>query len=154
MYHLWRKTAAVFLFSSLLALPAFAAEKAVSADVAEVAAVEVTGSRLAESTADVPAQTYVITREDIDNSAARDVQDVLSKVPGVNGLLNSASMAQSKGITVRGLNSEVLLLVDGIPYMGADYGVGADLGSPFDLRSIALTDVERLTIKSQPKNKE
>ena len=57
MYHLWRKTAAVFLFSSLLALPAFAAEKAVSADVAEVAAVEVTGSRLAESTADVPAQT-------------------------------------------------------------------------------------------------
>lgn len=146
MYHLWRKTAAVFLFSSLLALPAFAAEKAVSADVAEVAAVEVTGSRLAESTADVPAQTYVITREDIDNSAARDVQDVLSKVPGVNGLLNSASMAQSKGITVRGLNSEVLLLVDGIPYMGADYGVGADLGSPFDLRSIALTDVERIEV--------
>ncbi len=96
MYHLWRKTAAVFLFSSLLALPAFAAEKAVSADVAEVAAVEVTGSRLAESTADVPAQTYVITREDIDNSAARDVQDVLSRVPGVNGLLNSASMAQDK----------------------------------------------------------
>lgn len=145
MYHLWRKTAAVFLFSSLLALPAFAAEKAVSADVAEVAAVEVTGSRLAESTADVPAQTYVITREDIDNSAARDVQDVLSKVPGVNGLLNSASMAQDKYVSVRGLTSEVLLLVDGVPYMGTNYGTGA-MGNPFDLRSVSLTDVERIEI--------
>ncbi len=146
MNHFWKKTAAALIFTSLLAAPALAAEEAKSADVAEVAAVEVTGSRLAESIADVPAQTYVITRGDIDNSAARDVQDVLSRVPGINGLLNSASMAQSKGITVRGLNSEVLLLVDGIPYMGSDYGVGADLGSPFDLRSIALTDVERIEV--------
>lgn len=145
MYHLWRKTAAVFLFSSLLALPAFAAEKAVSADVAEVAAVEVTGSRLAESTADVPAQTYVITREDIDNSAARDVQDVLSKVPGVNGLLNSASMAQDKYVSVRGLTTEVLLLVDGVPYMGTNYGTGS-MGNPFDLRGISLTDVDRIEV--------
>ncbi|MCD8162897.1 MAG: TonB-dependent receptor [Synergistaceae bacterium] len=145
MYHLWRKTAAVFLFSSLLALPAFAAEKAVSADVAEVAAVEVTGSRLAESTADVPAQTYVITREDIDNSAARDVQDVLSNVPGVNGLLNSASMAQDKYVSVRGLTTEVLLLVDGVPYMGTNYGTGS-MGNPFDLRGISLTDVDHIEI--------
>lgn len=144
MYHLWRKTAAVFLFSSLLALPAFAAEKAVSADVAEVAAVEVTGSRLAESTADVPAQTYVITREDIDNSAARDVQDVLSRVPGVNGLLNSASMAQDKSsVLVRGLATEVLLLVDGVPYLGTNYMSGSN---PFDLRSISLTDVDRIEV--------
>ncbi|EHL64117.1 hypothetical protein HMPREF1006_00944 [Synergistes sp. 3_1_syn1] len=146
MYHLWKKTAGALLFLSMFAAPSFAAGETKSADVAEVAAVEVTGSRLADSIADVPAQTYVITRGEIDASGARDVQDVLARVPGINTLLNNASMAQSKGVTVRGLNSEVLLLVDGIPYMGADYGVGADLGSPFDLRSIALTDVERIEV--------
>ena len=146
MYHLWKKTAGALLFLSMFAAPSFAAGETKSADVADVAAVEVTGSRLADSIADVPAQTYVITRGEIDASGARDVQDVLARVPGINTLLNNASMAQSKGVTVRGLNSEVLLLVDGIPYMGADYGVGADLGSPFDLRSIALTDVERIEV--------
>ena len=146
MYHLWKKTAGALLFLSMFAAPSFAAGETKSADVAEVAAVEVTGSRLADSIADVPAQTYVITRGEIDASGARDVQDVLARVPGIDGLYHSAAMAQDKGISVRGLNSEVLLLVDGIPYMGTNYGVGVSMGSPFDLRSIALPDVDRIEV--------
>ena len=86
MYHLWKKTAGALLFLSMFAAPSFAAGETKSADVAEVAAVEVTGSRLADSIADVPAQTYVITRGEIDASGARDVQDVLARVPGINTL--------------------------------------------------------------------
>ena len=47
MYHLWKKTAGALLFLSMFAAPSFAAGETKSADVAEVAAVEVTGSRLA-----------------------------------------------------------------------------------------------------------
>ncbi|MEG1603782.1 MAG: TonB-dependent receptor plug domain-containing protein, partial [Cloacibacillus sp.] len=112
-----------------------------SGDIAEVAGVEVTGSRLADSIADVPSPTYVVTREEIERSGARDVQEALSSVPGVNTLVNAASMAQAKGVSIRGLNTEVLLLVDGIPFMNNNFGVGQELGSPFDLRSISLTDV-------------
>lgn len=117
-----------------------------SGDIAEVAGVEVTGSRLADSIADVPSPTYVVTREEIERSGARDVQEALSYVPGVNTLVNAASMAQSKGVSIRGLNTEVLLLVDGIPFMNNNFGVGEQLGSPFDLRSISLTDVERIEV--------
>lgn len=111
-----------------------------------VEAVEVTGSRLADDIEDVPAAAYVITKEEIALSGARDTQELLTRVPGVYGLYNGASMAQSKGVTVRGLNSEVLLLVDGMPTMNATYGVGAALGAPFDLRMIQPGSIERIEV--------
>ena len=133
----------VFLFS----VPAFAAESAdVNEDVREIARVEVTGSRLAEDIQDVPASAYVITSEDIKNSGARSTQEVLDRVPGVNGLRNSSSMALDKSVTVRGLTSEVLLLVDGIPFMTSSYGTGVSMGSPFDLRTIPLESIERIEV--------
>lgn len=134
------------IFSFAFIQTAFAAETAASSDVKELAGVEVTGSRLAGEISDIPAPAYVVTREDIEKSGARSVQDVLERVPGVTGLIGSAAMAQSKGITVRGLNTEVLLLVDGVPFMGASHGVGADLGSAFDLRAVPLESVERIEV--------
>ncbi len=139
----------IFMVISLFAafLPSMAAA-AVSEDanINEIERVEVTGSRLAEDIKEVPAPAYVITKEDIDSSGARSVQDVLERIPGVLALHNSAAMAQAKGVTVRGLNAGVLLLVDGIPFMGANHGVGADLGSPFDLRAVPLESVERIEL--------
>ncbi|MDO9544303.1 MAG: TonB-dependent receptor plug domain-containing protein, partial [Synergistaceae bacterium] len=55
-------------------------------EVQEVARVEVTGSRLAEDIREVPAPAYVITKEEIEMSGARSTQEVLDRVPGVNGL--------------------------------------------------------------------
>lgn len=112
----------------------------------EVGAVEVTGSRLAEDVEDVPAPVYVITSDEIARSGARGAQELLSRIPGVTGLVNSAAMTQSKGISVRGLSTEVLLLIDGVPAMNASYGVGAALGSPFDLRSISPGVIERIEV--------
>lgn len=111
-----------------------------------IEAVEVTGSRLAEDIADVPAPAYVITGEEIALSGARSTQELLTRIPGVIGVTNGASMTQTKGITIRGLNTEVLLLVDGVPTMNASYGVGAALGSPFDLRSITPNTIERIEV--------
>lgn len=130
---------------AVLAAGAFAGTASAEAPVT-VGAVEVTGSRLAEDVEDVPAPAYVITREEIERSGARSAQELIARVPGVTGLVNSAAMTQSKGVTVRGLNTEVLLLIDGVPAMNASYGVGAVLGSPFDLRAIPPGDIERIEV--------
>ena len=123
----------IFMVISLFAafLPSMAAA-AVSEDanINEIERVEVTGSRLAEDIKEVPAPAYVITKEDIDSSGARSVQDVLERIPGVLALHNSAAMAQAKGVTVRGLNAGVLLLVDGIPLWGRTTGWVQTLALP------------------------
>lgn len=127
--------------SVALALPCPAAQETVDFD-----RVEVTGSRLADTLEDVPAPVYVVTAKDAEASGARSLQEVLDRVPGVVGLVNSASMTQGKGTTIRGLTTEVLLLVDGIPVMNSSYGTGAVLGAPFDLRTIPLSSVDRVEI--------
>lgn len=144
-----KKTAAIALFLLLL-LPAaaLATDKAASADgsVQELERVEVTGSRLAEGIGDVPAPAYVVTSKDIAKSGARNVQEVLNRVPGVDTLYGSSSMTLDESVVMRGLTSEVLLLVDGMPFMGANYGVGATMGSPFDLRTVPLDTVDRIEV--------
>jgi len=115
-------------------------------NVKEVARVEVTGSRLAEDIREVPAPAYVITKEEIEMSGARSTQEVLDRVPGVNGLRNSSASALDKSVVVRGLTTEVLLLVDGIPFRTSSYGTGVSMGSPFDLRTIPLENIERIEV--------
>ena len=115
-------------------------------EVQEVARVEVTGSRLAEDIREVPAPAYVITKEEIEMSGARSTQEVLDRVPGINGLRNSSALALDKSVVVRGLTTEVLLLVDGIPFRTSSYGTGVSMGSPFDLRTIPLENIERIEV--------
>lgn len=134
-----------FFILAVLAAARFAGPASAEAPLA-LGAVEVTGSRLAEDVEDVPAPVYVITRDEIERSGARSAQELIARVPGVTGLVNSAAMTQSKGVSVRGLSTEVLLLIDGVPAMNASYGVGAALGSPFDLRSVPPGDIERIEV--------
>ena len=115
-------------------------------EVRELARVEVTGSRLAEDITEVPAPAYVITKEEIEMSGARSTQEVLDRVPGVNGLRNSSASALDKSVIVRGLTTEILLLVDGIPFRTSSYGTGVSMGSPFDLRTVPLESIERIEV--------
>ncbi|EHM09419.1 outer membrane cobalamin receptor protein [Thermanaerovibrio velox DSM 12556] len=112
----------------------------------EVPVVEVTGSRLADQLADLPSQGYVITSADMASRGFQNLQEALDSLPGVSGLVNGAGMAQSKGISIRGMTTETLLLVDGVPFMTSSYGAGAVLGAPFDLRSIPISSVERVEV--------
>lgn len=149
MYQAIKKGIIVYpiIIMLLLSASAFADDKSdLKEEIKELARVEVTGSRLAEDINDVPVPAYVITREEIENSGARNIQEVLDRVPGVIGLRNSAAAAQDKGVIVRGLTSEVLLLVDGIPFMTSSYGTGVALGSPFDLRTVPIESIERIEI--------
>ena len=141
---------AVFIMAFSAAAFADTSTEAVSDDkkeeVREVARVEVTGSRLAEDIKEVPAPAYVITKEEIEMSGARSTQEVLDRVPGVNGLRNSSASALDKSVIVRGLTTEVLLLVDGIPFRTSSYGTGVSMGSPFDLRTVPLESIERIEV--------
>jgi outer membrane cobalamin receptor len=140
---------AVFIMAFSAAAFADTSTEAVSDDkkeeVREVARVEVTGSRLAEDIKEVPAPAYVITKEEIEMSGARSTQEVLDRVPGVNGLRNSSASVLDKSVVVRGLTSEVLLLVDGVPFITSSYGTDS-MGSPFDLRTIPLESIERIEV--------
>ncbi|SIN66717.1 iron complex outermembrane recepter protein/vitamin B12 transporter [Acetomicrobium flavidum] len=102
----------------------------------------VTGSRLAESLDEVPQATYVITADEIERSGAKSLSEVLDKIPGISTLRKN-SWAQDDSLRMRGVATEILVLVDGVPYYNASYG--ADMFN-VDLRSIPLESVERIEV--------
>ena len=115
-----------------------------SEKVQDLGKVEVTGSRLAEDITEVPAPAYVITKEEIDDTGARNLSEVLDRIPGVMGLTSaSSSMARTQEVMIRGLGSEILLLVDGVPFTNT-YGMSGSNG--FDLRTIPLDSIERIEV--------
>lgn len=101
----------------------------------------VTGSRLAESLDEVPQATYVITAEEIERSGARTLSEMLDKIPGISTLRKN-SWTQEDRIKMRGLDLEVLVLVDGVPFMPVNY----DDMFTADLRSIPLESIERIEV--------
>jgi len=132
---------AVFMFSSIACADSAAKT---SKGITELGKLEVTGSRLAEEISDIPAPAYVVTKEEIDSMGARNVSEVLSRIPGVIGLSNgSASMTQSQTVKIRGLATEILLLVDGVPFMNTYSMAGS---SAFDLRTIPMDSIERIEV--------
>jgi vitamin B12 transporter len=87
----------------------------------------VTASELPETVESTPASVTVITKEDIDKRAARDVADLLREVPGLF-LARSGSPGQATSLFTRGAAStQTLVLWNGIeinnPYFaGYDWG--------------------------------
>nr|WP_232618966.1 TonB-dependent receptor [Acetomicrobium sp. S15 = DSM 107314] len=102
----------------------------------------VTGSRIYTSLEEVPAPTYVINREEIEKSNAKKLSDILSSVPGIY-VTSRSGRTMEDNIKMRGLVTEVLILVDGVPYYNATYGAGA---AAYDLRSIPVDDIERIEV--------
>lgn len=117
-------------------LPAFAGD-VVSADE-EV----VTGSRIYTDLKEIPAPTYVIDRDAIERSGAAKLSDLLSKVPGIY-TRSRAGNTQDEFIEMRGLTTEMLFLVDGVPYYKASHLADA---AAIDLRSLPIDDIERIEI--------
>jgi vitamin B12 transporter len=111
-----KKFLAVFLFC----FPVFAQQKITDQIV-------VTASELPETVESTPASVTVITREDIDKRAARDVADLLREVPGLF-LARSGSPGKATSLFTRGAAStQTLVLWNGIeinnPYFsGYDWG--------------------------------
>jgi len=113
-----------------------------AATATEIPAVVVSAARTEQSTLTTPASITVITREQIEASGARRIDEVLRGQGGVqiNDLYGDGSRAK---IDMRGFGeaagSNTLVLVDGRRLNNPDI-------APPDLNSIALEDVERIEI--------
>jgi len=138
-----KKKAALLVLAFAMAL--FGASVSAAEEGEEVVILEpeiVTGSRIYTSLEEVPAPTYVINREEIEKSNAKKLSDILSSVPGIY-VTSRSGRTMEDNIKMRGLVTEVLILVDGVPYYNATYGAGA---AAYDLRSIPVDDIERIEV--------
>ncbi len=135
----------VSLFSAaLLALSALCSFAFATDTVQQLSAVEVTGSRVADDIADVPAQTNVVTKEEIAKSGATNLADALARIPGINALTNNNGLAFARSVSVRGFSTEVAVLVDGVQYTNPLHGAG-EMGAP-NLNTIPIEDIERVEV--------
>lgn len=90
---------------------------------------------------DAPVTASIISREEIVDSGARSLAELLERVPGYYLTTNDARSTQ---ITVRGLTQRVLILVNNLPlYQGF-------LNATQSLHDVMLFDVERVEITRGP----
>jgi outer membrane cobalamin receptor len=82
----------------------------------------VTASRVEQRAGEVPANVTVLTREDVERSPARTLDDLLRQVPGFSLFRRSSSLTAhptTQGVSLRGIgpsgSSRTLVLVDGVP---------------------------------------
>ncbi len=113
------------------------------AGVASVAPEVVTGSRIYTDLDEIPAPTYVITAEDIKQSGAVDLAEVLEKkVPGIF-VKQKSGVTLDAQITLRGVLTEVLVLVDGVPLYRSSHAANA---ATVDYRAFPLDTIERIEV--------
>ncbi|CAH1386622.1 TonB-dependent receptor family protein [Candidatus Nitrotoga sp. M5] len=93
-----------------------------------------------------PGARTVITSQEINESGARTVEDVLRTVPGVR-VLDESGVGFLPNIGIRGLNplrsEQALILVDGIPITLAPYGQTGLSLFPLTMNSVESIDVAR-----------
>ncbi|HHV53060.1 MAG TPA: TonB-dependent receptor [Synergistaceae bacterium] len=138
-----KKKAVLLILAFAMAL--FGASVSAAEEGEEVIILEpeiVTGSRIYTSLEEIPAPTYVIDREEIEKNNAKKLSDILSSIPGIY-VTSRSGRTQEDNIKMRGFVTEVLILVDGVPYYNATHAAGA---AAYDLRSIPVADIERIEV--------
>ena len=103
-------------------------------------------SKKAEKLSRTPAAVFVITSEDIRNSGARNIPDLLRMVPGMDvAQINANTWA----ISARGLNEEfsdkLLVLIDGRSVYTPTFG-----GVLWETVTMPLEDIERIEVIRGP----
>ncbi|WP_052878106.1 TonB-dependent receptor [Chromobacterium subtsugae] len=135
----------MFKFQSCALFAALTAAGVVqAADLPEFAGdpVIVTASRVPQKVSSLPANVTVITAEDIANSTATTVQDVLSSYAGVH-VSNSSGSASTAMVDLRGFGvtgmSNTLVLVDGVRQNTND------LSAP-NLGAVTLASIDHIEV--------
>src|SRR3990172_3708279 len=110
--------------------------------------VVISASRIEQRLRDVPANVTVITREEIQQSPARTVDDLLRQIPGFSLFRRSSSLVThptAQGVSLRGIGpsgvSRTLVLLDGVP-LNDPFG-GWVYWSKVPLESIERIEVTR-----------
>jgi outer membrane receptor protein involved in Fe transport len=121
--------------SVALILPAQLAFADASDTPQQLPQIVVSASRDDATLAEMPQSTTIITREQIDNSPAQSLDQLLRNVAGVNLSTVPAASKDPTGqsLGMRGLgNSTVLVLLDGVPIMDPFYGTVQWFKVPLD----------------------
>ncbi|MDO3377232.1 TonB-dependent receptor plug domain-containing protein [Geoalkalibacter halelectricus] len=107
----------------------------------------VTGTRSPHALADVPVETLVITREEIERAPVQNLPQLLRTLPGVSATnLDDTLASDNLRLTVRGLQLNEgygLILVDGRRVHG---GLGAHGDYGISLNQIPLSMIERIEV--------
>lgn len=104
----------------------------------------VTPSRRVELLSDALATISVLTREDIQRSAAEDLYDLLATLPGVD-VVRSGGPGAQVSVFLRGSNSNhVLVLIDGVRASSSNTG-------SYVWEQLPLNQVERIEVVRGPK---
>ncbi len=115
-----------------------------AAEQDEQEAVIVTATRTAQTADESLASVNVITRDDIEQSQARDVTQLLNLQVGID-VARTGGPGQSTSLFMRGTDSnQTLVLIDGVR------AASAGLGS-FAWQHISLTDIDRIEIVRGPR---
>lgn len=133
------------LAAAVLAAIAFPAQPVVAAErESRLPPVQVTASRVELGIDDTLASVSVITREDIANSQAPDVLELLRRVPGLD-LARTGGSGASTSVFMRGTNSNhVLVLIDGVRVASVNTG-------GFAWEHLPLDQIERIEIVRGPR---
>ncbi|QAB14392.1 TonB-dependent receptor [Hydrogenovibrio thermophilus] len=115
------------------------AEPTKSSDETSLETVQVTtATKTPRRLDEVPVQTTVVTRDDIEKTHAQNLAEALKYVPGVQ--LKPIHGKTGEGVWIQGFDPDrVLILVDGNP-------VSPSTGSTVDVTQVAIGDVERIEI--------
>ena len=131
-----------YYFSILALLPALA-NGAIAAEAAETEQIVVTGMRYEQSALQSPAPVFVIDREQITLSGARQLSDLLQAQAGIQVRDTIGDGGRGVVLAMRGFGenaaNNTLVLVDGRRLNNPNL-------QPPDLNSIALKDVERVEV--------
>ena len=138
----------VFLWGAMLMIMGNCqlSSKAYAEDVLELGEVVVTATRVERLITDIPASVTVITREEIEKTYAKTVEDFLEREVGID-VRQWRGLTYGAGINMRGTGgwgTRTLVLKDGIPMNTQVFG------GQFMLLEMAVQDVERIEIVRGP----
>lgn len=104
----------------------------------------VTPSRRVESLSEALASVSVLTRDDIERSAAEDLTDLLTTLPGVD-VVRSGGPGAQVSVFLRGSNSNhVLVLIDGVRASSSNTG-------SYTWEQLPVNQVERIEVVRGPR---
>jgi len=141
----------VGIISVILAQVSWAEEK--KEGVIKLEQIVVTATKTPHTLKDVPVETVVITREDIEKTNAQNAMDVLKNIPGINiSVHDDVFGTYTWNAKLRGLKFDEgygLVLIDGQRVMGSgqsggmgEYGIG--------LNQIPVDMIERIEVVKGP----
>ncbi len=127
------------------AVPAFGQQPAPAGGSFPRADIVISPTRVPTAISRVGSAISVITREEIEKASAKDVSDLLRRVPGLT-LTQNGGPGATQTVRLRGMDARhTLVLVDGVRVNDP-----TSTGGEFDFAALVPTDIERIEVLRGP----